>query len=414
MKNKSLNLICFGLIVSVFFLASCDKPSYELKEGIWRGALLTEAGIEIPFNFEVKDSLGHHYIDIVNGQSKLRVNDIRIEKDSVYIQLPFFDAELRGALLDGHVDGVYIKHLPDKEVSMAFSANYNVAWRIKEQVASPKYDISGKWETYFIKDNGDSVKAIGDFKQEGSRVTGTFMTRTGDYRFLDGVLDGDKLSLSTFDGGFAMFFSALLTNDSTMVNGEQYSGFSSQRKFFAKKNDKVVLDDPYSLTYLKPGYKKIEFSFPDVNKQQVSLRDARFKDKVVVVQILGSWCPNCIDETAFLSQYYKKQNGDVEIVGLAYEATKDFEKSKANIQRIIDRFDVKYPILITGYTANGDEPSQSLPMLNRVMAFPTTIIIDKKGEVRKIHTGFTGPGSGKYYEEFVMEFEKMISSLQQE
>lgn len=132
------------------------------------------------------------------------------------------------------------------------------------------------------------------------------------------------------------------------------------------------------------------------------------------MQILGSWCPNCIDETAFLSDFYNKQKGEVEVIGLAYERTRDFEKSKASLKGMLNRFNVKYPILITGYTADDGEPSKSLPMLNHIMAFPTTIILDKKGKVRKIHTGFSGPGSGRYYEEYVLEFENTINALQRE
>lgn len=402
------------LFVIITFLQSCDKPSHVLKEGIWRGAVLTQSDIEIPFNFEVKkDTLGAYFLNIINGEERLLVDDISVSKDSVFIKLPFFDAEIRGALLDDRIDGVYIKHLPNnRDVFMTFYAQSGIDWRIKEKLEKAKYDITGKWETYFIKENGDSVKAIGEFQQSGSKVTGTFLTRTGDYRFLDGVVDGDELRLSTFDGGFAMYFTAKILNDSTMVDGRHYSGFSSKRSFVAKRNENVQLDDAYSLTYLKPGYDKIDFSFPDMNGQKVSLSDERFKNKVVVVQILGSWCPNCMDETAFLSDFYNRNKGEIEIVGLAYERTTDFEQSKASLKNFLQRFQVRYPVLITGYTP--DEPSKSLPMLNHIMAFPTTIILDKKGKVRKIHTGFTGPGSGKYYEEYVLEFETLIKSLEEE
>ncbi|WP_353138026.1 TlpA disulfide reductase family protein [Pseudopedobacter sp.] len=402
------------LLTLAFLIHACDKPSYNLPAGIWRGVVLTQADIEIPFNFEVNDTLGKYSITILNGKERLRVDDVSVVEDSVFIKLPFFDAELKGSLMDGRIEGVYLKHLPNKDIAMEFYAQHDVAWRIKEQLEKSKFNIDGRWETYFIKENGDSVKAIGEFKQEGNKVTGTFLTRTGDYRFLDGVVDGDELKLSTFDGGFAMYFTAKILNDSTMADGRHYSGFSSKRSFVAKRNEKVQLDDAYRLTYLKPGYDRIEFSFPDLNGNPVSLKDKRFKDKVVVVQILGSWCPNCIDETAFLSDFYNKQKGEVEIVGLAYERTKDFEKSKASLKGMLDRFGVKYPILITGYTADDGEPSKSLPMLNHIMAFPTTIILDKKGKVRKIHTGFSGPGSGRYYEEYVLEFENIINTLQKE
>ena len=119
-----------------------------------------------------------------------------------------------------------------------------------------------------------------------------------------------------------------------------------------------------------------------------------------------------MDETAYLSKFYdRNKNKDVEILGLAFERTTDFEKSKKNIERLKNRFNVGYDLLITGFTNDKEDAAKALPMLNKVVAFPTMIIIDKKGEVRKIHTGFSGPGTGKHYIEFVNEFEKLISDL---
>jgi alkyl hydroperoxide reductase subunit AhpC len=110
--------------------------------------------------------------------------------------------------------------------------------------------------------------------------------------------------------------------------------------------------------------------------------------------------------------YYKKyQSKGVEVIGLAYERTTDFEKSKNAVLQIKNRFNVPYPLLITGYTSNKVETAKSLPMLTKVVGFPTTIIIDKSGDVRKIHTGFSGPGTGEHYTEFISEFEKLTDDL---
>lgn len=405
------NFLNFSIFSFILIFYGCDKPNHNLSEGIYRAALITESGAEIPFNFEVKDSASVTHIDIINGNDKLRVDEIIHQDDSVFMRLPFFDAEIKGTITDGKIEGLYIKHLADRDVVMSFYAQHDISWRIKEKLAKPLFDITGKWETKFIKDQ-DTTLAIGIFKQVNNKVTGTFVTKTGDYRFLEGVLDGNELTLSTFDGGFALLFTAKVNADNTLSEGKYYSGFSSVRDFIAKKNENVKLVDAFSLTYLKEGYDKISFSFPDLNKKMVSLSDDRYKNKVVVIQLLGSWCPNCIDETAFLTSFQEKNNyNDLEIVGLAYERTTDFEKSKANLERIVKRFNVKYPILITGYTSDTGEPAKSLPMLNHVMAFPTTIIIDKKGKVNKIHTGFSGPGTGAAYEEYVTEFSKLIEEL---
>jgi thiol-disulfide isomerase/thioredoxin len=232
--------------------------------------------------------------------------------------------------------------------------------------------------------------AVGEFVQNNAEVTGTFLTPLGDYRFLEGIIDGDELLLSTFDGSHAFLFTATINGDK-MTNGKFYSGFSSVDTWVANKDNQATLPSAYSLN---------------------SLTDETFKNKVVIIQMFGSWCPNCMDETAYLSKFYDKYHDKgLEIVGLAYERSKDFERSKKNIERLKNRFNIKYDLLITGFTNDKAAAANSLPMLNRVIAFPTMIIIDKKGDVRKIHTGFSGPGTGKHYIEFVNEFEKLINDL---
>ena len=248
---------------------------------------------------------------------------------------------------------------------------------------------------------------MGEFKQTGNKVTGTFLTTTGDYRYLEGAVNGSKLYLSCFDGGHAYLFTADVKDSINLANGK----FGNDT-WAAIKNAKAILPDAYSLTALKPGFKKLEFSFKDMDGNKVSLMDDRFKNKVVIVQFMGSWCPNCMDETAYLVNYYKKYHSKgVEVVGLAYERTTDFGRSQKTLQQLKDRFNIPYPMLITGFTNDKAETAKSLPMLANFVAFPTTAIIDKKGDVRRIHTGYSGPGTGEHYIAFVNEFEKLTDDL---
>ncbi|MBU0695604.1 MAG: TlpA family protein disulfide reductase [Bacteroidetes bacterium] len=411
MKNLVSSFCLFTLCGILFF--ACDKPDSKFNTGVWRGALITESGAEIPFNFDVKDSLGKLSLAIMNSSERFKVDEITRNGDSIHIQMPLFDSEINGVLSDGKINGVWTKHLADKDANMTFYAQAEADWRIKQQAAQPTTNVSGRWSATFISGDGvDTTVAVGEFVQNKSKVTGTFLTPTGDYRFLEGIVEGNQLSLSTFDGSHAFLFTVSIEGDSVMTNGKFYSGFSSIDSFKGKKDDQAKLPDAYGLMFLKDGTKKIDFSFPDLEHKTVSLDDAKFKNKVVVVQMLGSWCPNCMDETSFLTKFYNqnKEKG-VEVIGLAYERTRDFEKSKKNIERLKNRFDIKYPLLITGYTDVKSDAAKSLPMLNKVIAFPTMIVIDKKGNVRKIHTGFSGPGTGNHYEEFVNEFDKLINDL---
>ncbi len=408
---KKLSLIFTSILTGIILLSSCDKPSGKFSPGIWRGALITETGIEIPFNFEVKDSAANYTIYIMNGEERFKIDEITRTGDSIHFKMPLFDSEINGVILDEKITGVWTKHLADKDVEMTFYAKANANWRISEQVVKSRFKVNGKWKTTFTSEDGkDTTQAIGEFLQNKSKVTGTFLTTTGDYRYLEGVIDADKLYLSTFDGASAYLFTAKVNADSTLTNGKFYAGFSHVENFTAKLDSTATLPDAYSLTYLKDKNAKLEFMFKDLNGKLVSLTDAKFKNKVVVLQLFGSWCANCMDETAYLAKFYERyKNKDVEVLGLAYERTTDFAKAKANIEKVEKRFSTTYPFLITGFT--NKEASKSLPMLNKVMAFPTLIVIDKEGNVNKIHTGFNGPGTGKHYVEFTQEFEQLINEL---
>jgi thiol-disulfide isomerase/thioredoxin len=407
MKLRSLLLA-----LPSFILITSVSAQTKLQTGVWRGVLKNSTGNSLPFNFEVTDTAGAQQLAVMNGDERLKVTDVKITRDSVFIHMPLFDSEFKLKLSGDSLAGQWIKHLGVKDATMDFVAKPNQAWRFFKPGVTPKFDVSGKWTAIF----GDTVRkdtTVGDFKQVANTVTGTFLTTTGDYRYLQGSIKDDSLFLSTFDGGHAFLFIAKINEDHTLTNGKFYSGATGLDHWTAVKNDHAKLPDAYSLTALKPGYKKIDFTFKDINGNNVSLSDNRFKNKVVIVQIMGSWCPNCMDETNyFVNSYYKKYHDKgVEIVGLTYERTTDFAKSQRTVKQLITHFSVPYPILITGYTPGRGDPEKSLPMLADFKGFPTTIIIDKKGDVRKIHTGFSGPGTGDYYTQFIDEFEKLTDDL---
>jgi thiol-disulfide isomerase/thioredoxin len=362
--------------------------------------------VELPFLMEVTSSTT---AKVYNAEEVIEIDEITYENDSVYIKTPVFQAYLVAKINeDGSLTGNYVKEALNRYVPFVATQS-EVRFEANTQATS---DVSGNWETVFSPDSEeDRYIAKGIFKQTGHKVAGTFETTTGDYRFLEGVVSGNELKLSTFDGAHAFMFTATVT-DSTMI-GTFYSGNHWQEPFTAKRNPDYELPDANSLTYLKEGYDKVAFSFPDANSNLISLEDERFKNKVVLVQLMGTWCPNCLDESKYLSKYYQEHQVDgLEIVALAFEYVKTEDQAFKNIQRLQDRIGISYPILLaqTG-TSNKAKAQEKLPMLNQVLSYPTTIFIDKKGQVRKIHTGFNGPATGEKYTQFTAEFEGFVGAL---
>lgn len=402
------------IFTSAAFVAALFQISVaqtKIQTGVWRGVLKTASANEIPFNFDVTTTGNSQQLYIINSTERFKVTDVKTKGDSILIKMPLFDSEFKLVRKGKQLVGQYIKHLGEKDVPMDFVATPGQKWRFFENPAKADKNVSGRWSAIIGEGDGRDT-TVGEFKQTGQKVTGTFLTTTGDYRFLEGTVNGDSLYLSCFDGGHAFLFKANIADNNTITGGQFYSGLTGKIAWTAVRDENAKLPDAYSLTALKPGYKKIDFTFKDLSGKPVSLSDARFKNKVVILQIMGSWCPNCMDETAYMVNYYKKYHSrGVEVVGLAYERTKDFAKSQKAVTQIKNRFNVQYPLLITGYTSNKEETAKSLHALTKVVGFPTTIIIDKTGDVRKIHTGFNGPGTGKHYTEFIAEFEKLTDDL---
>ncbi|MGS2726506.1 peroxiredoxin family protein [Psychroserpens sp. BH13MA-6] len=396
------------ILTALILCVSCNinRPD-ALKEGVWRAELqLTETEI-LPFNFEVTS---RNALKIFNADEVIMVTDIRYNEDTITFRAPVFEGYIKAVVKDHRLEGSYIKESLDRVVP--FSAEYGIETRFDLENTSNAMDVSGAWETIFSPNSeSDTYMAKGIFQQEGTKVTGTFRTTTGDYRFLEGVMDGNIMKLSAFDGAHAFLFTAEVT-DSTMT-GMFYSGNHWKEPFEAKRNSDFELPDANDLTYLKEGYETLEFSFPDSNDQLVSLSDNRFKNKVVVVQIMGSWCPNCLDESRYYSEFYDTNaEKDIAFVALAFEYAKTKEKAFESIDRLQKDLGIQYPILLAQYgTSSKSKAQEKLPMLNHVLSYPTSIFIDKKGKVRKIHTGFNGPATGEKYQEFKEEFSSFIDQL---
>jgi thiol-disulfide isomerase/thioredoxin/plastocyanin len=398
---------------SLLFFLFCPFFSFAQDfTGLWRLEMPTTMGL-LPFHILIEKDNNGFKAFARNGEEKLSFDKIEIKGDSIIIRQDIFDAVIKAKVKGNTMTGTFTKRLANLTYRTAqITASKGNMVRFKTTSNVVKHNLNGNYEATF-NDAGNEYPAVGIFKQIKNTVTGTFLTNTGDYRYLQGNIVGDSLKLSCFDGNHVFLFKAKIVNDN-LLGG--YFGYNIQghETWEGKRNPNAKLPDAYSLTYLKPGFEKLSFSFKNVDGQMVSLTDEQFKNKVTIVQVLGTWCPNCMDETRYLSDFYKKnKQKNIAIVGLAFEKMDTEEFAFPKIKKIKERFGVEYPILLAGKNDKADA-SKKLPMLNKIISFPTTIIIDKKGKVRKIHTGFNGPATGAFYDKFKADFEKFVGQLEGE
>ena len=319
------------------------------------------------------------------------------------------DGEFLLKIIDKNtLSGVWLNYYKGDDYKIPVKASAGKNSRFKTGSTLPS-DFESRYKVVFSPGTEDSYNAVGLFKQNKNLLTGTFATETGDYRHLAGNVSGDTMYLSTFDGSHAFLFIAHKTD--SIISGAFYSGTHWKENWVAEKNNTFQLKNADSLTYLKEGYETLSFSFPNNENEQVSLEDAQYENKAVIVQIMGSWCPNCLDETNFFTELYNTYNDKgLEIVALAFERTKNKEKAIQNLKRLKKTTGAEYEILLAGSTRE-DKAEEKLPMLNHVMSYPTAIFIDKNKNVRRIHTGFYGPSTGKYYEDYVKETKVLIEKM---
>jgi thiol-disulfide isomerase/thioredoxin len=282
-----------------------------------------------------------------------------------------------------------------------------------EPVEGAPESITGHWAIEFSEEDGSTYPARAELDSRGSKLTGTILTETGDYRYLDGSYSNGWMLLSVFDGGHAFLFRARVSPEQTM-EGDFWSRDSYHATFTGRRlheGDGDGRGNPWELVKLTDKDGRFDFEFPDLAGKLVSSSDERFSDKVVLVDIFGSWCPNCNDQAPLLASWYRKYHGGgLEIVGLAYEMTGDADRDRKYLGKYRDKYGIEFTLLLAG-VADKAEASKTVPALSEIASYPTAIFIGRNGKVRRIYSGFSGPATRAHHRKMVSEQEELIEKL---
>lgn len=409
MNRKRIAALCLFLVSMALGCAE-ETSSPTLPGGVWSATLQLPGG-STAFGLEIGREGSGYRATLINGQERVKIPVVKysLEDQSLLLEFPAYGNKIEAKYKDGVLLGQLTLVKLEATQIIPFSASPG-STKSGSAAAGTSLDLSGRWEVTFSESDGSQYPAIGEFAQRGSRLVGTFLTPTGDYRYLAGEVRGDEFTLSTFDGAHAFLFKARQLPGNALL-GDFWSGLNSHETFLANRNEKAVLPDADSMTFLKPGVERFTFTFPNPGGQPVSLDDPQFDDSVIIVTLAGSWCPNCHDEAAFMKLLYEKyQDQGLKVVALMFEHTEEFDAAARQVQRFRDKFSLTYQILIAG-TSDKTSASDALPQLSQVLAYPTTIFIDRNGDVRRIHTGFSGPGTGDHYTRLTDDIDSYTARL---
>lgn len=428
-----------AMIVFVILFAGCiesDHPYKVLAPGTWqvqmpltpnitqkahRDAALSAAHEstegKLPFLMDVfnptPDSI---YIEIINGDERIAVKDIhygrdpKTARDTIRINFPIYDTYIVADIDGNKMEGFwYVKSR--KNYKIPFSARYGRNYRFTTMKKEPVMDVTGIWPTVF-GEGEDAFNAMGAFEQDGNHLTGTFMTETGDFRYLEGTIQADKLYLSAFDGSHAFLFEAKINPTDSTMTGSFRSGTHYQTTWLAKMDLKNNLTDPEAVVQANDLETPVHFALPTPSGEIINLNDETLSGKSTILQIMGTWCPNCRDEGTFLAEYMRQHPDlDINVIGMAFEKYDDINKNMAVIKKYKAILNIPYDIVLAAKPKK-ENVLAIFPQLDNFRAYPTMIFLDKNHKIIKVHTGFNGPATPEY-PFFKEEFDQIIQELTQ-
>jgi thiol-disulfide isomerase/thioredoxin len=348
-------------------------------------------------------------ITIYNGKEVYQLSVKKRIGDTIVYQFPAQDAEWRVAFEKDFSEarGWWINY--NKKVPVRYPVHLYMT--LSEMIPKPDTifpELFGRWKVVFEPGTPNEEVLVGVFQQEmNGRIFGSFLSETGDYRYLHGYAANGKLHLQTYTGYWAFVVEADL-NGSNEMTGVFYSGGKSSTPFKATRDETVQLRNEAELTYLiKRDERVVLNNLIKLNGRKTNL-DFSKKGQVTLIQIMGTWCPNCIDETNLL-RALKETYGPkgLEIIALGFEVGADSKKQRSRLKKFAKDLQVNYPVYLAG-TSSKEAAAAYFPMLNGIMSFPTSILVDRQGKIIAIHTGFSGPATGAAYTELVEKFKQEI------
>jgi thiol-disulfide isomerase/thioredoxin len=378
-------------------------------DGLW-DATIVAGGAEVPFRFEIATKGATAQGFFFEGDRRIGSTAGRVNGNTVVFDYDFLNTTLTLTSDEGGLKGTYLNHRANAKPQDVRARRFAPA----EAGATEPPQVAGEWEMRRFPAEATAARDSRTWhlllRQSGTDVAGAILRVDGDTGTLAGGWHDGTLTLSHFAGERPMLFEAKGNGDGTMtvtLNGKDH--YLTLRSADARAKGIPEPPDPSRYTNVKDPTSPLHFSFPDVAGKMVSDADARYRGKVVILSIGGSWCPNCHDEAPFLGELYRDYSArGLEITGLMFENDEDPRIAVPRIQTFVKRYTIRYPMLFAGTT---QQIAEKLPQLVNFGAYPTTIFLGRDGRVRSVHAGFASPATGAEHEKLKKETRELVERL---
>ena len=424
----SFTSIIGSLIILAIFYGFYSKKEnnqlnqivFENKTQLWNAEIKFSDAHILRFQLETLKSDTSSYfnsITVINGDERLPLKHHKQGENltKTIWQFPF-ESELHldnSKELKGYFLKIETKESYPFTSSPAIVSKENNAEKINRFSANEFNKNSEKKTFPFAKrfliklrsNSENSKSAIGEFiqKPNSNEYHGSIITETGDYRYLAGNRYGNKLFLSTFDGVHAYTF-FINIKENGEITGRHFSGANYSEPFIGRSDSVSKLRNPYRITTGEEN-SKVDIKLPEYETGEI-IHLITGRGKVTLIQVMGSWCPNCLDESAFFKEL--KAYDDLDIYALAFEKSSNRDESISAIKKVVDYLDLNYPILFAGKAQSG-AVEEMLPIKNFI-SYPTYLLYDREGKLIEVHAGFSGPAT-QGYKDFTKKLHSKIQDL---
>jgi len=386
------------------FAAVPSRAAAQSLSGLWDASVVVNGGIEIPFRFEIAGSGTAIKGSFFNGDEKLTSTTGSFENGALALSFDEYGTKLEATLKDGRLEGQYSRGT--RGAPYPFQAKRFAPAPVGD---TPIPQIAGLWNIQVGKSSKGEAAWQLIVRQSGAEASAAILRVDGDTGTLTGTYHDGKFVLSHFSGARPLRLELTPASDGTLsVVQNKDNPFTAFRADQARAKGLPQPSDPSRFTSVKDPTEPFRFSFPDLGGRLVSNTDDKFRGKVVIVSISGSWCPNCHDEAPFLGELYKKyRSRGLEIVSLSFEEEAQL-KNPVRLRAFMKRYGIEYTVLIPG---EPKELADRVPQGMNLSSFPTTFFIGRDGRVRAVHAGFPGKASGEFHTQAKEETTSTVERL---
>jgi thiol-disulfide isomerase/thioredoxin len=401
--RKALSVVAFAALVAHSGRIAAQTATLG---GLW-DATVTVGGIDVPFRMELSGAGAAARGAFFNGDEKVTSTTGSFENGSLTLSFDEYGTALQATLSRDGADDV----LAGQYSRGTRGAPY--PFRARKFVPAPAPDgkvpsIAGLWNIQTKSSKGEDAWHL-IVRQSGPEVSAAILRVDGDTGTLTGSYRDGRFILGHFSGARPLRVEITPSADGTLaVVQNKEAALTAYRDDQAKAKGLPQPTDPSRFTSVKDPTEPFRFSFPNLDGKTISMSDPQFRGKVVIVDIAGSWCPNCHDETPFLVELYKKyRSRGLEIVALSFEEAAQL-KNPERLRAFIRHYGIQYTVLVPGEPR---EASDKLPQTVNLNSFPTTFFVGRDGRVRSAHAGFPGKASGSFHEEAKKEITHTVEQL---